>query len=172
MVAGSPNRSAEEVVAPATADGLGHCAFCHSLPRRHVFEYAPPAPAGDGWVLRDVVMWVSERMDAADLLGVWLRRLGHAVHVARTGPDGVALVVEVQPDVVPCDIGLPGMDGTEVRRTVLAQMARPPLMVALTGWGMEHDRARTQAAGFQHHLVKPVAMEQLIELLRTAPALA
>lgn len=123
------------------------------------------APAG---AARTVVV-IEDNEDAADLMEVWLTRLGHKVLVARTGPEGVALVIENMPDVVLCDVGLPGMDGTEVCRLVLAQLAHPPLMVALTGWGMEHDRARTAAAGFQHHLVKPVAMDQLVALLESVP---
>jgi signal transduction histidine kinase len=115
------------------------------------------------------VVVIEDNEDSADLMEVWLIRLGHAVQIARTGPDGLALVTESRPDVVLCDIGLPGMDGVEVCRHVLTEMRSPPVMVALTGWGMLEDRARTATAGFQHHLVKPVAMEQLIEVLRQVP---
>jgi DNA-binding response OmpR family regulator len=58
------------------------------------------------------------------------------------------------------------MDGVEVCRRVVLGMSTPPVMVALTGWGMENDRQRTVDAGFQHHLVKPVAMDQLLRTLK------
>jgi CheY-like chemotaxis protein len=96
--------------------------------------------------------------------------LGHEVRVARTGPDGVALVLEARPDVVLCDIGLPGMDGVDVCRNVVRDMPTPPVMIALTGWGMEGDRARTVDAGFRHHLVKPVELDKLQSLLETVAA--
>jgi CheY-like chemotaxis protein len=93
--------------------------------------------------------------------------MGHAVHVARTGPDGVAAILASEPDVVLCDIGLPGMDGVEVCRKVVPGMPRPPVMVALTGWGMDKDRQRTLEAGFTHHLVKPVALDKLEHILES-----
>jgi signal transduction histidine kinase/CheY-like chemotaxis protein len=111
------------------------------------------------------VVVVEDNDDAADMLSTWLEYLGHEVRIARTGPTGLALVLEARPDAVFCDVGLPEMDGIEVCRNVLQQMSAPPVMVALTGWGMEDDRLRTVGAGFQHHLVKPVAPEQLRALL-------
>ena len=66
-----------------------------------------------------------------------------------------------------CDLGLPGMDGVEVCRRVARARDRPqPVMVALTGWGRDDDRKRTEEAGFDHHLVKPVAPEKLMAILR------
>jgi signal transduction histidine kinase len=114
------------------------------------------------------VVVVEDNEDSADMLAAWLEHLGHEVLVARTGPDGVALVLEMRPDVVLCDLGLPGMDGAEVCRRVALEMSPPPMMVALTGWGMEDDRRRTAEAGFDHHLVKPVALDKLRALLRSA----
>ncbi len=117
-------------------------------------------------VARLEIVVIEDNDDAADMLAMWLEHLGHHVRVARSGPDGLALVREAAPDVVLCDVGLPGMDGIEVCRRVqdLGPGIRP-LMVALTGWGMEADRRRTGEAGFHHHLVKPVALEKLREIL-------
>lgn len=114
------------------------------------------------------VVVVEDNEDAADTLADWLQDLGHDVRVARTGPDGLALILEARPDVVLCDIGLPGMDGVEVCRQVVAKMKVPPMMVALTGWGMDADRRRTGEVGFKHHLVKPVAPEALRAVLEAA----
>ncbi len=127
-------------------------------------ERARGAPALQN-KLRIVV--VEDNADAADTMTEWLRYLGHDVLVARTGPDGVALIMEARPDVVLCDIGLPGMDGVDVCRHVVVGMPVPPVMVALTGWGMDGDRRRTVDAGFRHHLVKPVAPDELRDVLQS-----
>ena len=87
---------------------------------------------------------------------------------ARTGQAGIELANEARPDVVLCDIGLPEMDGIAVCRAIRSLRAdRPPVMVALTGWGREEDRRRTREAGFDHHLVKPVAPDNLRAVLRS-----
>jgi CheY-like chemotaxis protein len=111
------------------------------------------------------VVVVEDNTDTADMMSVWLAELGHEVKVARTGPDGVALILEAHPDVVLCDIGLPGMDGVDVCKHVVGEMTTPPVMIALTGWGMETDRRRTVQAGFHHHLVKPVEPDELLRVL-------
>jgi len=132
-----------------------------------VVEIVGPAAAGTSDRLNVVV--IEDNDDAADMLSVWLESMGHDVRVARTGPDGLELVREVRPDVVLCDIGLPGMDGVEVCKRVLGlQIDVRPTMVALTGWGMESDRHRTREAGFDHHLVKPVALDKLRQILVSA----
>jgi CheY-like chemotaxis protein len=111
------------------------------------------------------IVVIEDNDDAADTLAEWLENLGHSVKVARTGPEGLDLVRQSQPQLVLCDVGLPGMDGVEVCRRVRSMPLPPPVMVALTGWGMEADRARTREAGFDHHLVKPVAPDKLREIL-------
>jgi signal transduction histidine kinase len=113
------------------------------------------------------VVVVEDNDDSADIMSLWLEQQGHIVRVARSGPDGVALIRQARPDVVLCDIGLPGMDGVDVCRQVVHEMAVPPVMVALTGWGMEADRNRTAQAGFRHHLVKPVEPEKLRSVLES-----
>lgn len=115
----------------------------------------------------DIVL-IEDNDDAAELLEILLTQLGHHVHLARTGLEGLALVREVVPQVVLCDLGLPGMSGLEVCEHVRAlQLPAQPLMVALTGWGMTEDRRRTQGVGFDHHLVKPVTADSLLEILRS-----
>jgi CheY-like chemotaxis protein len=116
------------------------------------------------------VVVVEDNEDAADMMSVWLEQFGHDVRIARTGPEGVALILEAHPDVVLCDLGLPGMDGVDVCRHVVHGMPAPPVMVALTGWGMEEDRSRTEEAGFRHHLVKPVEPETLRTVLESIGA--
>jgi len=115
--------------------------------------------------LRIVV--VEDNEDAADTMVTWLQQLGHDVRVGRTGPEGIALVTESQTDVVLCDIGLPDMDGLEVCRRIRLAVPLPPMLVAMTGWGREEDRKRTLEAGFHHHLVKPIRLDQLHSILQS-----
>jgi CheY-like chemotaxis protein len=88
--------------------------------------------------------------------------------VAHTGPDGLEVAVAFRPQIVLMDIGLPGMDGYEVARRL---RQHPDLkgvrLIALTGYGRESDLQRSQEAGFDHHLVKPVNPLKLLELLAT-----
>jgi len=127
-------------------------------------EAAREAAAGTGGLR---ILVVEDNDDIADTLADLLRDLGHAVSVARSGPEGVAMVEQLGPELVLCDIGLPGMDGNEVCRAVRAmRLGAQPVMVALTGWGREDDRKRTSDAGFDHHLVKPVSAEKLRSVLR------
>jgi CheY-like chemotaxis protein len=114
------------------------------------------------------VVIVEDNVDSAELMAEWLDHEGHLVTVAHSGPEGVAAIHEARPDVVVCDIGLPGMDGVEVCRTVRETMGTAaPVMVALTGWGMDKDRQRTANAGFEHHLVKPVDLVKLQSVLES-----
>jgi CheY-like chemotaxis protein len=90
------------------------------------------------------------------------------VEVAYTGPEGVAKALSWRPEVVLCDIGLPGLDGFGVAQ----QLRRDPAtsdahLIALTAWGGETDKQRGQEAGFDHYLVKPADPEQLLGLLGT-----
>jgi signal transduction histidine kinase len=112
------------------------------------------------------ILLIEDNDDVADTLGAWLETLGHRVTIARTGAKGLELVLTVKPQLVLCDIGLPEMDGVEVcQRVRQAATDFRPVMVALTGWGKEEDRMRTKDAGFDHHLVKPVALDTLSKLI-------
>jgi CheY-like chemotaxis protein len=130
-------------------------------------EVATPvsAPLASSGGALDIVV-VEDNDDIADVLAEWLGELGHAVRVARTGKRGVELVREQPPDLVICDLGLPDVDGMEVCRQVRRlPLEHQPVMVALTGWGREGDVRSTREAGFEHHLVKPVATDRLQTLL-------
>jgi signal transduction histidine kinase len=113
------------------------------------------------------ILVIEDNDDVADTLELWLQDLGQDVSVARSGASGIKLVEHGHPDVVLCDLGLPEMDGLEVCRRVRGLNISQPRMVALTGWGREDDRRRTREAGFDEHLVKPVAVEKLLGVLRT-----
>jgi PAS domain S-box-containing protein len=135
-------------------------------------EPAPVAPtAGRPQVSaeRRRILVVEDSKDAAESLRVLLELLGHEVRVAYTGPQGVEAAKEWRPDIVLCDIGLPGLDGYGVARALrLNPTTARARLLALTGYGQEEDRRRSREAGFDHHLVKPADPEELQQLL--APA--
>jgi PAS domain S-box-containing protein len=132
---------------------------------------APSAPrpaAGRG---PHRVLVVDDNADAADTLALLLRLRGYDVRVARDGPEALEAAREFNPDLVLLDIGLPGMDGYAVARALRAGKAAGRVrLVALTGYGRDEDRRRSAEAGFDDHLVKPVAPDALLELLATAGA--
>jgi PAS domain S-box-containing protein len=108
------------------------------------------------------VLVVDDDLDAAESMGMLLEVEGHTVWYAHNGRGAVEAAVELRPDVVLLDIGLPGIDGYEVARRLRSETAtRDSVLIAITGYGQDEDRALAEAAGFDHHLVKPVSMESL-----------
>ncbi len=107
------------------------------------------------------VLVVDDNEDAADLLAETLRGAGHDVIVVHDPLGALDAVAGAQPDVAVLDIGLPVMDGYELATRV--RDASPNCrLIALTGYGQEHDLARSKAAGFAHHMIKPVDIAQLL----------
>ena len=116
-------------------------------------------------------MIIEDNQDVAESLKDLLEDTGHRVWAALPGSDGINLVQQVRPNVVLCDLGLPQMGGVEICQRIRAlPIEVRPLMVAITGWGREEDHRRTRAAGFDHHLVKPVAVDSLDKVLRSVTA--
>jgi PAS domain S-box-containing protein len=124
----------------------------------------PAAPPRARKRLRILV--VEDNRDSAETLRMLLEMFGHEVSVAFSGPDGVKEAKRLHPEVVLCDIGLPGLDGYgvagELRRDPETAGAR---VIAVTGYGAEEDRRRSQEAGFDMHLTKPLDPETLKEVL-------
>jgi CheY-like chemotaxis protein len=124
----------------------------------------PTGPRQAGKRLRILV--VEDNQDSADTLQMLLELYGHEVRVAYSGPAGVQAGKEWKPDVVLCDIGLPGLDGYgvvgQLRRSPATAKAR---MFAVTGYGSDADRRRALEAGFDRHMVKPVDPETLRQAL-------
>jgi signal transduction histidine kinase len=117
------------------------------------------------------IVIIEDNEDVAESLKDLLEDTGHRVWAALSGSDGINLVQEVRPNVVLCDLGLPQMGGVEICQRIRAlPIEVRPLMVAITGWGREEDHRRTREAGFDHHLVKPVAVDSLDKLLRSVTA--
>ena len=95
-----------------------------------------------------------------------LKLSGHEVHTANDGLEAVEASATLRPDVILLDIGLPRLDGYEAARRIREQRRGEGLkLVALTGWGQEEDRRRSEEAGFDAHLVKPVDVDVLAKIL-------
>jgi PAS domain S-box-containing protein len=126
---------------------------------------AKPAARRPGVARR--VLVVDDNIDAASMLDMLLRSLGHETRVAHDGMAALRVAEEFRPDIVLLDIGMPGIDGYEVARRLraLSSGTRPMRIVAVTGWGQEADRERSREAGFDLHLVKPVGATELAQAL-------
>ena len=113
------------------------------------------------------VLVVDDNQDAANSLARYLKRVaGHRVEVAYDGPEALRLAREFRPDVVLLDIGLPGMSGYEVAERLREHPETGEArLIALTGWGHEDDRRRSRSAGIEVHLVKPVDLDVIVDLL-------
>jgi PAS domain S-box-containing protein len=108
------------------------------------------------------ILVVDDNRDAADTVAEALASSGHEVRVAHDGPTALAVAGTFHPDVCIVDIGLPIMDGYELARALREAGLRPaPRLIAVTGYGQETDRRRALEAGFDSHVVKPVAFDQL-----------
>jgi CheY-like chemotaxis protein len=91
---------------------------------------------------------------------------GHEVAVAHQGHEGLAKAREFRPDVILCDIGLPGMDGYQVARAIRDDEGLAPVfLVALTGYALPDDLERAAQAGFDRHIAKPPSLEAIEEIL-------
>jgi CheY-like chemotaxis protein len=117
------------------------------------------------------ILVVDDNRDSAESLAMLLRLFGNDVRTAYDGRLALEVATAYRPDMVLLDIGLPGMNGLEVCRRLRGQSKEPqPLIVAMTGYGQEEDRRRSEEAGFNAHLVKPVDLVALEQLL-TRPEL-
>jgi CheY-like chemotaxis protein len=113
------------------------------------------------------VLVVDDNEDAREALRFLLDDEGHDVRTAADGPEALAVASAFRPDVVLLDIGLPGMDGYEVaRRLRQIPECRSTFIAAVSGYGQPEDRIRSQAAGFDEHLLKPVSAGPLLALLK------
>ena len=116
------------------------------------------------------VLVVDDNIDTATALARLLRLLGHDVLSAHDGPTALEAARTHRPEIVLLDIGLPGMDGYEVvRRLRTEECCQHSLIIAASGYGQDEDRRRSREAGFDHHLVKPVDFDDLINLLAPRP---
>jgi signal transduction histidine kinase len=111
------------------------------------------------------ILLVEDNSDARQALKDLLELWGHQMQVAQDGLDGVAMALEVRPELALVDMGLPGLDGYRVAQELRARVGEDIRLVAITGYGGPEDRHRALQAGFDHHLVKPVKPDELDRLL-------
>ncbi len=112
------------------------------------------------------ILVVDDSRDAAESLAMLLKMMGNNIHTAHDGEEAVTAAREFQPNVVLCDIGLPKLNGYEACRQMKAQAwDKNMILIAVTGWGQDDDRRKSEAAGFDHHMVKPVDPQALMKLL-------
>ncbi len=109
---------------------------------------------------------VDDNKDAAESMSMLLEMWGHEVAFAYDGPSALETAEQWRPQAVFLDIGLPGMDGYEVAERLRSlPQAKDAVLIAITGYGQDDDRERSQRAGIDHHLVKPVAPDALRSLI-------
>ena len=161
-----------QVEAKSVGPGLGS-EFIVRLPERMTAHAAPVMVAA----LADKVSSPKQRIlvaddnrDAADSLAVMLRIAGHDVRTAYDGQQALDVAETFKPSLALLDLGMPRVNGHDTaRRLRETEHGRNIVIIALTGWGQPEDRNRSLAAGFDHHLVKPVA-PSMLERLLAAPA--
>ena len=153
--------------------GLGHGSrftvtlpMCPAPAARH--DTPPVRPQIAGAPALDVLI-ADDNLDFATSLGAVLETLGHRVTLTHDGEAALAAAQAHPPAVAFLDIGMPRLNGYDLaRRLRAAEATRSTMLVAITGWGQQSDRQRAAEAGFDHHLVKPVELEQVLPLIARA----
>jgi CheY-like chemotaxis protein len=129
----------------------------------------PQAPAAERASLKILV--ADDSQDGADSLSFLLKAAGHTVFTAYDGRSAIALAEKERPDVLLLDIGMPEVSGYEVARAIRREVwGRPMRLIALTGWGQAEHRRRSLEVGFDDHLVKPVELDLLENVLQLGTA--
>ena len=116
------------------------------------------------------ILIVEDNPDVGVTLRMVLQALGHEIRHVHDGETALDVVASFKPQAIILDLGLPGMTGHEVASLTRKTCGEDLLIVALTGWGREADRERSRQAGIDHHLVKPLNLEVLKEVLKTHSA--
>jgi CheY-like chemotaxis protein len=135
------------------------------------FADSPLASSADsGDRVKRRILLADDNNDALESLATLLELGGHEVVTASNGALALECAERHRPEVVLLDIGMPMLDGYEVARRIRVQpWGQKITLVALTGWGQDSDRRRSREAGFDSHLVKPLDMDKLTELLEKLP---
>jgi CheY-like chemotaxis protein len=161
------------VEASSEGEGKG-CTFTIILPFKKEIQAAPMQTAAEE--ISDLtfhgkshrVLVVDDQVDIAQSLKDLLSLLGQDTHTAHDGPEALQAARDFKPELIFLDVGLPGMSGYEVVRYLRAQEeALKPTIIAVTGWGDEHNIALAREAGFDRHLTKPVDPREIERILQT-----
>jgi two-component system CheB/CheR fusion protein len=141
--------------------------FVMNIPRSLVVEapLTPEPPQGTNPVAPRRILIADDNRDSADSLCMLLKLSGHEVHVANSGAEAIDAANRVRPDIGVFDIGMPDMTGYEVAERIRHEAwGERMTLIAVTGWGQDSDKRRALAAGFDHHMTKPIDPDKL-ELL-------
>jgi signal transduction histidine kinase/ActR/RegA family two-component response regulator/PAS domain-containing protein len=161
------------IEAESEGEGRGSC-FTVRLPADAASDlWVPPAaPAATARVANLSILVVDDNVDAASALTMLLELDGHEVREAHDGLEALEVAEAFRPDVILLDVGLPRLNGLDVCRRIRSQAwGEGMVLVALTGWSQNMDRRLSHEAGFDHHVVKPVEIDDLRALLaRSGPA--
>jgi CheY-like chemotaxis protein len=154
----------------AQSEGLGRgSTFTVKLPLAVEASSASDVQAEDGHSpasLRHKILVVDDNRDTATSCSMLFRTMGHEVQTAYDGIAALELARTFKPEAIFLDIGLPGMNGFEVVKTLRREGHRNEIIVAVSGYGQPEDRQRSREAGFDEHLVKPVQQESLVLALQ------
>jgi PAS domain S-box-containing protein len=158
------------------SEGLGRGSeFIVRLPRHAapMDIVAAQSPGSNVPSISRRVLIADDNQDGAESLGMLLRMEGHNVLIVHDGRAAAEAFAAFQPEVALLDIGMPELNGYEVARSVRqGSLGRAVTLIAITGWGKDSDKVRALAAGFNHHLTKPIEPEELLKVFRSlAPAL-
>ena len=145
--------------------------FVITLPRpESAAPTAPPAarrPGHDAPAAARRLLVADDNADSRESLALLLEAEGHQVEAAADGLEALALAKALRPDIAILDIGMPGLNGYEVARRIRQDPAlERTVLIALTGWGHETDRAKALDHGFDRHCTKPVSIADLLELIK------
>jgi PAS domain S-box-containing protein len=162
--------------ARAESEGLGRGSeFTIRLPLEQpaLLPRAPCNPLDRKQTPRCRILIIEDNPMAARSLQMYLHSAGHNVEVAHTGPDGIEAARRFRPELVLCDIGLPGFDGYEVARSLRQEKELNRIyLVAISGYGRDGDQLRARDAGFNLHLSKPVDLDKIDAILADLPRLS
>jgi CheY-like chemotaxis protein len=154
----------------AYSEGVGHgSTFTVTLPRAPEASLSQPTaqlPQRRSCAVPRRILIVDDNVDAAQTLGDLMRELGHEPKITHDALSALDVMASFEPTIALLDLGLPVMDGYELARRLRAAFKPEALrLIAVTGYGQEGDRRRAKEAGFDHHLVKPLDIDELVPLL-------
>ena len=154
----------------ASSSGLDEgSVFTIRLPLLLSGQDAPPAPVPVGEALEEAsltLLIADDNVDAANAMSEVLSMLGHQCSVAYDGAQALEMARDLRPDAVFLDIGMPVLNGYETALAIRATGGiEGTVLIALTGWGGTDERAKSSAAGFDHHITKPASLDSLMLLL-------
>ena len=136
------------------------------MPSVSIGTIAPAEAVSAAPVKHQRILLADDNVDYASSLALILRSLGHEVVVTHDGAEALSAAREFHPSVAFLDIGLPRLHGYALARELRSDPStRNAVLVAITGWGQDRDKQQAREAGFDHHFVKPVGVEQLLDVL-------